>query len=201
LRTAGNDSYLAVAEAYFNVQQSQGELAGALDAARRAQDLLAITEKLAKPGVQIIQPVEVVRARTELARRRQAVHAARERWRVTSADLVRLLRLDAGSVIQPLEPPHLRVTLVGLEKPVDDLIPVALTNRPELAAQQALVQATLQRLRQERIRPLVPSVLLHGTSTPPETLGVGVFGGGRNSSVSNFSARSDFDIEVVWEFQ
>src|SRR5262249_42934554 len=94
---------------------------------------------------------------------------------------------------------HLRVTLLGLDKPVDDLIPVALTNRPELAAQQALVQATLQRLRQERLRPLVPSVLLHGTSTPPETLGVGLFGGGPNGSLGNFGARSDFDVELIWQ--
>src|SRR5207253_3176449 len=202
LRTAGNDSYLAVAEAYFNVQQSQGELAGALDAARRAQNLLAITERLAKPGVQIIQPVEVVRARTERARRRQAVHTARERWRLASADLVRLLRLEAGSVIQPIEPPHLRVTLVGLEKPVDDLIPIALTSRPELAAQQALVQATLARLRQERIRPLVPSVLLRGASTNPAgTLAAGTFGGGLNDTVSRFGSRSDFDVQVLWELQ
>jgi outer membrane protein TolC len=202
LRTATNDSFLAVAEAYFNVEQAQGELAGAEDALQRTENLLAITERLAKPGVQIIQPVEVVRARTERARRRQAVHTARERWRLASADLVRLLRLEAGSVIQPLEPPHLRVTLVGLEKPVDDLIPIALTSRPELAAQQALVQATLARLRQERIRPLVPSVLLRGAATNPAgTLAAGTFGAGLNESLNRFGSRGDFDVQVLWELQ
>src|SRR5438309_2257288 len=55
-RTAANDSFLAVAEAYFNVEQAQGELAGAADAVQRAESLLGITEQLAKPGVQIIQP-------------------------------------------------------------------------------------------------------------------------------------------------
>ena len=39
-QTAANDSLLAVAEAYFNVQQARGELAGAEDAARRAEDLV-----------------------------------------------------------------------------------------------------------------------------------------------------------------
>jgi outer membrane protein TolC len=202
LRAATNDSFLAVAEAYFNVEQAQGELAGALDAMRRSERLVAITEQLAKPGVQIIQPVEVVRARTELARRRQVVHSARERWRLASADLVRILRLDPGSVIQPLEPPHLRVTLIGLENALDDLIPIGLTNRPELAAQQALVQATLQRLRQERIRPLVPSVLLRGASTNPAgTLAAGTFGGGLNDTLNRFGSRSDFDVQVLWELQ
>src|SRR5207245_3783102 len=127
---------------------------------------------------------------------------ARGRCRPASADLVGILRLDSGSVIQPLEPPYLRVTLVGLDKPIDDLIPVALTNRPELAAQQALVQATLVRLRQERLRPLIPSVLLRGASTPVVgTLAGGYFGGGRNDNLSNFGARGDFDIQVLWELQ
>jgi len=77
----------------------------------------------------------------------------------------------------------LRVTLIELSKPVDDLIPVGLLNRPELAAQQALVQATLVRLRQERLRPLIPSVLLRGASTNVVgTLAGGYFGGGMNST-------------------
>src|SRR5207302_1664087 len=116
------------------------------------------------------------------------------------AELTRLLRLDPAAVVEPLEPPHLAVTLLPLDCPVDDLITLALTNRPELAAQQALVQATLQRLRQERLRPLVPSVLLRGASTPVVgTLAAGVFGGGQNGSLNNFGMRSDLDLQVLWE--
>ena len=52
------------------------------------------------------------------------------------------------------------------------------------------------------MRPLVPSVLLRGASTNPSgTLAGGVFGGGTNSRVADFSARGDFDLQVVWEFQ
>jgi outer membrane protein TolC len=198
-QTVMNDTLLSVAEAYFTVQQARGELAGAEDAVRRAEQLLRVVEKLA-PGV--IPQVEVVRVRTELARRRNVVHGVRERWRVVSADLARILRLDASALVVPLEPPQLQVTLVKLDTPIDNLIPLALHNRPELAAQQALVEATLERLRQEKLRPLIPSVLLRGASTNPAgTLAGGVFGGGINADLSNFSARSDFDIQVVWEFQ
>ena len=200
VQTARNDSLLAVAEAYFSVQQARGELAGAEDAARRAEDLVRRAQELVPGGV--VADVEVVRARTEAARRRQAVTAARERWRIASADLVRVLRLEPSALIQPLEPPHLQVTLISPNCLVDELIPVALTNRPELAAQQALVQATLQHLRQERLRPLVPSVLLRGASTNPAgTLAGGVFGGGLNESLNHFGARGDFDVQVLWELQ
>jgi outer membrane protein TolC len=202
LQVARNDSLLAVAEAYFNVQQARGELAGAQDAAARADDLIRRTLLLGKGAAGLASDVEVVRVKTEAARRRQTVEIARERWRVASAELVRILRLETTALVEPLEPPHLQVTLVPLDRPVDDLIPVALTNRPELAEQQAIVQANLQRLRQERIRPLVPSILLRGASTNPAgILAAGSFGGGKNDFVSNFGARSDFDVEILWELQ
>jgi outer membrane protein TolC len=198
LQTARNDSLLAVAEAYFNVQQARGELAGAEDAARKAEEVVRKVE----PLVRYATPVEVTRARAEAARRRQLVTAFRERWRTASADLARLLRLDAAALVEPLEPPHLRVTLVPPARSVDDLIAVGLTNRPELATEQALVQATLQRLRQERLRPFIPSVLLRGAATNPAgLLAGGAFGGGIDGRIGNFSARGDFDVEVLWEWK
>jgi outer membrane protein TolC len=199
LQTATNDSMLAVAEAYFNVQQARGELAGAIAAVRDAENLVYRTSKLAQG---YIAPVEATRARVELDRLRQTVSRAWERWRVASADLARLLRLDSDVLVEPLEPPHLVVPLVALDQPVNDLIATALTNRPELAAQQALVQATLQRLRQERFRPLIPSVLMRGASTNPAgTLGVGMAGGGINDVMGRFGSRFDWDVQVLWEWQ
>jgi outer membrane protein TolC len=123
-------------------------------------------------------------------------------WRTASAELIRVLYLDPTLVVEPLEPPHLQVCLLPLDEPVENLIPVALTNRPELAAQQALVQASLQLMRQEKIRPLIPSVLLRGFSTPVVgTLGVAYFGGGLNSTLDNFSVRQDWDLQVLWTLQ
>jgi outer membrane protein TolC len=198
LQTARNDTLLAVAEAYFNVQEARGNLAGAEDAARKAAEVVRGIE----PLVRYATPVEVNRARAELFQRRQLVTAARERWRTASAELARILRLDAAALVEPLEPPHLQVGLVPPHQTVDELIPLALTNRPELAAQQALVQATLQRLRQDRLRPLIPSVLLRGASTPVVgTLAGGAFGGGVNGHIGDFSARSDFDLQVLWEWK
>jgi outer membrane protein TolC len=199
LQVAENDTLLAVAEAYFNVQQARGDLAAAIDTVRRTDKVVRKTAQLAEG---LAPQVETLRTRTELSRRRQLLQSAQERWRVASADLARLLRLNPAVLVEPMEPPHLQVTLVGCDHTLDNLITLGLTSRPELAAQQALVQAALQRLRQERIRPLVPSVLLRGASTNPAgTLGAGVFGGGLNESISNFSARSDFDVQLLWEWQ
>jgi outer membrane protein TolC len=201
LQAARNDTLQAIAEGYFNVQQARGELAGAEDASRRAEEVVAHAEKFAPPAG-LVPPVEAARARVEASRRRIAVRSARERWMTASAELSRLLRLDAAAVVMPAEPPHLLVTLVPADYALDELISIALTNRPELAADQAAVQATLARLRQEKLRPLTPSVLLRGAATNPAgTLAAGAFGGGRDGTPWNWGGRSDLDLQVVWEFQ
>jgi outer membrane protein TolC len=199
LQTAQNDSLLAVAEAYFNVEQATGELAGAVEATRRSEDLVRRMDKLA-PG--LIPPVETVRARVELSHRVQAARVAREHWHTASTDLQRILRLDPLVIVQPLEPPHLQVTLVALDRPVEDLIAVGLQNRPELAGQKALVEAAIQQLRAERWRPFIPMVQVRGASTNPTgTLAGGVFGGGIDGSLSNFNGRLDIDVQVLWQLE
>jgi outer membrane protein TolC len=197
VQAATNDTLVAVTDSYFTVVQARGELAGAEDATRRNEELVRRVSKLA-PG--LVPPLETLRAETELARRRQAELFSRERWRVASAELMRILRLDPAAQVEPLEPAHLHIAVVDLNRPVDDLVLVALTYRPELASRQALVQATLATLRQERLRPLIPSVLLRGWSTPVTgTLAVGAFGGGPNGSIGDFGARGDLDLQILWQ--
>lgn len=198
VQTARNDTTLAVAEAYFTVQQARGDVAGAVDSLRRAEELAKMTEKVAPdlaPGV------EVNRARAEVARRRLAVEAAHERWQVASADLTRVLRLEPGTVVEPTDEPALVVVLLDPGVSADELIPVALTNRPELAADQALIQAALVRVRQEKVRPFAPTVALRGVGSNVSGLAGGYFGGGINGDVSNFGGRFSFDLQAVWEVQ
>jgi outer membrane protein TolC len=193
-----NNTVLTVAEAYFNVQQARGELVGAEVAVRHAAELVRRTEKLAEGT---IKPVEAARARTELARRKQLVHVAQEHWELASAELIRVLRLDPTALIDPVEPPHLRVSLVDLDQSVDALIPIGLRNRPELASQQALIEATLERLKQERIRPLIPSLVLKGGgSNPPAGFSVGEFGAG-NTALGKYGVRGDVELQLYWELQ
>ncbi|MFL5329673.1 MAG: TolC family protein [Gemmataceae bacterium] len=198
-QTAANDSLLSVAESYFSVQQARGELTGASLTTNRMRELVRRAEKLA-PG--LIPPAEANRARAEMSRREQSLESARERWQTASAELTRLLRLDPLAVVEPAEPPQLMMTLFEPNRTPDELIPVALTTRPELAAEQALVQATLTRLKQEKIRPLVPSVVFRPASTSPSNFFAGgYFGGGINGDQRDFGGRTDFDLQLVWELK
>ena len=112
-----------------------------------------------------------------------------------------MLRLDPSAVVLPLEPPHLQVTLIPPTEPVDAIVPVGLTNRPELASQQAVVQATLTRLKQERMRPLIPSLVLASNAVPNQTLAAGAFGSGAGGNLNTWAGRSDWNASLVWEFQ
>jgi outer membrane protein TolC len=62
-----------------------------------------------------------------------------------------------------------------------------------LAEHQALVTATLERLRQEQWRPWFPTLQV-GVSA-------GGFGGGQGSSFGDFGGRTDFDAVLVWELR
>jgi outer membrane protein TolC len=197
VQTAKNDALLSVAVAYFDVQQARGYLAGTLDSVARAREL---ARRVGSLGRGLAPQIEVERVNTLLADLEQQAASARQDWRTSSATLTRVLRLDPAAVVAPLEPPHLQVTLVSPKETVDALIPVGLTTRPELATQQAVVQATLVRLRQERMRPLIPSLVLTANATPEELLGAGVYGTGANS-LNHWSGRSDWDAAMVWQFK
>src|SRR5262245_5469004 len=198
-RAAENDTLFNVAEAYFALQQARGELAGELEAERLATELVRRAEGL---STALAEPVEVHRAKAELARRRQAVEASHERAEIAVAELNRLLRLPPTTLLEPAETPQVRVELFATQVSVDELIPMGLTNRPELASQQALVSATLARLRQEKFRPLVPSVLLRGNATNPAgTLSTGRFAGGVDGNLANAGWRNSYDVQVLWELQ
>jgi outer membrane protein TolC len=198
VQTARNDALLATAEAYFNVQQARGLLAGTQDVVDKSHVLVAKARAL---GQGSFSPTDVHRGLAQLADFEQALDAAREQWRLTSADLTQVLRLDPSAVVAPQEPPFLRVTLISPGERVDDLVPIGLTNRPELASQQALVQAALARIRQERLRPLVPSVVLEGGSDPAvpgNFLMGGVFGSGASGKGNPWMGRDDVGVGLYW---
>ena len=194
VQTARNDALLAVAAAYFDVEQARGRLAGARDTVAKAQELARRVDSLARD---LVPAVEVDRARAELADLQQAAVGARRTGGLPGARLTRVLRLNPSAIVVPLEPPHLRITVIPTGYMVNDLIPVGLRNRPELASQRSLVEATLELLRQERVRPLLPSVVLQGGG-PNGVIEGGMFAGGLGGNLNTSGGRFEGGIGLVW---
>jgi outer membrane protein TolC len=198
IQSAKNDALLQTADAYFGVHQYRGLFAGGLYCVERGHELVARVAQLSR---ELVPRVEVDRARNMLADLEQQTVYARQQWRVASANLTQVLRLDPRAVVEPLEHDHAQITLIDPSRPYDELMPIALTNRPELHAHQALVQAALQEIRAERNRPLIPNLLVNGFQTPYEMIQAGIFGLGPNSSLNQWTGRVDLSYQPLWQLE
>jgi outer membrane protein TolC len=191
VHAATNDAVLAAAEGYFDLLQASGQLAIEREAAGNARTLSEITASFARSGVGL--EADHQRILTELDRRRGNIEDTAGQLEVASANLVNLLVLNPAEVLAPVEPAEAVFRLLPDEICLDDLIIRGLRQRPELASAQDVVQATLLRLKQARLRPLVPSLAFSYVG--------GGFGGGQNAFFGNFGSRGDATLSLFWQLQ
>ncbi|HEV3168150.1 MAG TPA: hypothetical protein VGZ22_29370, partial [Isosphaeraceae bacterium] len=136
------------------------------------------------------------RAATELKHRQLDVERGEEAVAVASARLARRLHLDPAVQLRTLEQQFEPMAIVDLESAVEDLIRVALQQRPDVGARSAAVSVARTRYGQERARPLLPTLWMGFSG--------GMFGGGSNlvpPLVGNFAGRTDFDVRAIWTLQ
>ena len=110
---------------------------------------------------------------------------------MASASLVRPLVLDPRIVVAPVEPAESIVRLVPDDIPLEYLLTASLEHRPELARAEETIKAAAVRLKQARLRPLVPSLAL--------TYAGGAIGGGPNAVFGDFSTRGDMAVSLFWD--
>ncbi len=224
LRRVNNDVMLQVADAYLNVLRARRRLARVLEtldyltsdqaSPMRAgsKGLLPVVTRIQEEGGGVVFKSEVERVRVEVMRRQEERAMAVQDFLVASAELARLIRLDPTIPLWPIEDFRFPIPLPSelyVSRPLDDLVGVALNNRPELAENQALVRAAVQRVRTAQYRPLLPNVVLNynwgdfGGGPDPNMAIVGgkvvtVPGFGPSGRIHHFAPRSDFDATLLW---
>lgn len=191
IAVAEQNALLKVSELYFDLQEAAGQVAIAREAASLSDSLVEVTQSFFDAGTGL--KADLRRSLTERERRRQEIELRVGNLETVSADLVRMLRLNQSSVLAPIEPPELRLELVSPHISTDELIVIGLTHRPELAESQAIVKATLTKLKQAKLRPFIPSLAFRYSG--------GGFGGGPNGFFGNFEGRSDADVNLYWQLQ
>lgn len=184
-----NDQLLNVALAYLDLLEAHQRLAIAQGTQANIDGLAQVTEKFAESGQGL--RADANRAATEQALRRNEVLQAEEAIAVASARLAELLRFDASVPMQPCEPTVIPLRLADASADARTLVSTALSQRPELREQRALVDAACQRLQREKYAPLVPSILLGASYTG--------FAGGIGADVTDFGDRGDFDALAYWQ--
>lgn len=186
-----NDTLLQVSSTYLDLVFAQSQVAIADEAIKNAKELERLVESRVRAGT--APPADGLRAKAELAERQRQQFQAEEAVHVSSAELVRLLRLDPAVILFPQEGEPAPLCLVEADTSLPTLLAQGIASRPEMAEHQALVAATVERLRQEQWRPWLPTVQV-GVSA-------GGFGGGHGSFSGNFGNRTDFDALLVWELR
>ena len=186
-----NNVLLDVATAYLELLQADAALEAMRVSEGEYQEIVRLTSAYAKAGQGRLADANRAKANIELLHR-QIQETEGERA-VISARLASLLNLDPsqslippGGLIQPL---RFFVNDLDLENFVNHAYAV----RPEVVARTAEVAEANTRLRQEKLRPWLPTLSV-GFSA-------GSFGGGSNqtsSSLGNFGGRTDFDVIAAW---
>jgi outer membrane protein TolC len=198
LQAARNDVLLQVSQAFFELQAARGRLLGIDASIVRAESLVAFTRGLAPS---LIAPLEINRAQTELQTLLQAQQVAIRDWRVASARLAEILLLDPATLLEPVEPPFLQVTLIPCDETSESLVPIAVRNRPEIASRRELVAAAEQLLNREKGRPFLPYLFVLSPTTSTGQVAAGNYSAGPNGVLNSNGSRFDIELAAVWELQ
>ena len=188
-RRVNNDVLLSVAEAYFAVLRARRRIARVEDTLEfltspqpsplraKSRGLLPLIQDFVQVGGREALRSDLERVRVEVMRRQEEMASAVTDFLVASAELSRLLHIDPEIILFPAEDFRFPLPLPAdrwANQSLEQLVSMALANRPELAENQALVAAALARVRTAQWRPLLPTLAV--------SYNIGGFGGGPEDS-------------------
>ncbi|MFO0967253.1 MAG: TolC family protein [Gemmataceae bacterium] len=220
-----NDTLLLVAESYFAVLRARRKLArvdatlefltseSPSPARAGSKGLLPVVDAMQKAGAAEALKAEVYRAQVETIRRQEERRAIVQEFRLAMAELARLLRLPPDAVLWPVDDFRFPLDLPNLyDSPNEDLFQLALSYRPEMAENRALIEAARERVRTAKFRPLLPNFIVNyawgdfGGGPDPNTVRVNgrdttVAGFGPSGRVLHMGTRDDLDVSLIWRLQ
>ncbi len=190
-RATANERLLEVAISYVDLVQTYAELVVNEETLKNAREMYSILDNYVKTGKGAL--ADRARAEVEVRARERERLEIQGRIGVAAARLARLLLLQSDTLLRPVDPALVPLPLVPEEAPLDLLVKQALENRPELAENRALALAAWERWRAAKISPWIPNLSI--------AYGSGLYGGGPNSFVGNFSGREDVVAGAFWRLE
>jgi outer membrane protein TolC len=202
-----NQVLLRVAQEYMELLRADGRRAVGERNLAEAREVQRITANYAKTGQG--RQADADRAATEADKRTNDLIQAESDVLTSSARLCQLLGLDPSVRLHPADGYVVPQPIVPDPIPLSELLAIAMTQRPELAERQAAIRAAFLELRNAKLLPFSPNVIL-GYSA-------GDFGGGSNlvqqgilqpngtvlqqSRFGNYADREDLDVVVYWSLR
>jgi len=195
----GNTVLLEVSTAYLRLLAAEGDLAALMQSEIEMDLIVQTTAQFLKQGKG--REANARRARTAALLLHVQKQATEERVAFAAAELARVLHLDPSTRLHSPGRDIALLPLVDPERPLEELIRIALSARPELAAVRAGIALKTTQIRQEKTRPFLPTVSI-GYSA-------GGFGGGTDRTdlvpihpeFGRIGSRADFDVVAWWTLQ
>jgi outer membrane protein TolC len=169
-----NDIFLEVSSTYLALMNAETRLAIIRQSERDFEEVVRLTTAFAKRGRGRYGDAE--RAQADLLALRYQEQQAQQEVAIASADLAQLLNLDPSIRLVTGDIPLQIVQFVDPKVPLPKLLELAEQNHPAILAASAAVRASQVRVRQETVRPLLPSLWMG--------LSAGDFGGGAVATTS-----------------
>jgi outer membrane protein TolC len=201
-----NEAFRRVAIAYTNLLRTEGRRSIALQTRDEANEVARLTAIFAKAG-QGAQ-ADADRAANELQRRNSVLAQADAEVLISSARLAELLALDRSLRLHPVEDRVVPTPIVPDPIPLQQLLAIAILQRPELAEWQVAIRQAMLGLNGAKLLPFSPNMIV-GFSA-------GTFGGGSGlvassnpgfkaapfqSRFGTFGPRNDEDVVAYWTLQ
>jgi outer membrane protein TolC len=189
-----NQAFLRTALTYCALLRAEGTRAIALQVRDDARQVAKLTGSYAAAGQG--RRADANRAATELAKREADFQGAEGAVLTASARLCEVINIDPSIRLHPTDAWVVPAPIVPDPIPVNELIALALLQRPELGERRAAVREALLALDGAKVLPFSPTVWL-GFSA-------GGFGGGSNlvhPVFGSFGGRNDLDVYAYWTLQ
>jgi outer membrane protein TolC len=188
LDSQGQGSTLAAAQAYFDLLKAKA----VVKVLREIWDVSLQYQKELQEAVKsgIAFKGDALRVETQTQQYGIAWRQATEHWRVSSAELARVLHLDAMVELAPKETDLVPLTLVPLDGSLNSMVRHALKNRPELHQSQSTILAAENQKNAVTFGPLVPTLNASAFG--------GGLGGGHGNSTTPFGPEEDYFVGLGW---
>jgi outer membrane protein TolC len=193
-----NQVLLEVASRFLELVSAEAELVALRQSEEDMNEVVRLTVVFAEVGQ--ARGADASRARGAALLLHTEEQRAEERVAIASANLAEVLNLDTAVRLQTPGQATGLLQLVDLRNDLDALVAQAQAARPELAANAAEIARREALYREEKFRPLLPTLSVGFSS--------GTFGGGTNrvDLVANpgfgkFGSRADFDVLAFWNVQ
>ncbi len=188
LEAQRQDSTLGAARGYFELAKSKALVEVARQALETSQAYQRQLHEAVSLGIAFNGDELRVQTQSELYQ--IALRQAVEGQRVAAASLAQILHLDPAVELVPQDSGLAPLTLFEAGTPPEVLVQRALSARPELKQNQALLSASRDAENGAVYGPLIPSIGAQAF--------VGGLGGGHDNEPGNFGAAEDYLVGLSW---